>query len=313
VALSKESGVSIGTMKSCVDGKNVARTSAEKISTSLNMEVTDLFTPQEDKGLSDKTILHYHRLMSVILQTAVYWQVIFANPCDRVKPPKVERKEARYLDENEAAELLAALDGEPYQYQVMVKLALFLGIRRGELCGTVWSDVDYHTKCLHIQRSSLYCPDKGVFEDITKTYDSKRVIKMPDNVVELLQEYYKWQDERRKEVGSKWHECGRLFTTADGKPIHPDTVSGWLRKFIARKNLPDVPLKSLRHTNATLLIMSGVPLKTVSSRLGHSSPVTTSNIYSHAIKSADEAAAEVLQNILAPKENMKIRRLRESS
>ncbi|MCL2638595.1 MAG: tyrosine-type recombinase/integrase [Oscillospiraceae bacterium] len=133
---------------------------------------------------------------------------------------------------------------------------------------------------------------------------------MPDNVIVLLKQYKEWQDGQRREIGSKWQECGRLFTTAIGKPIHPDTISGWFRRFIARKKLPDVPFKSLRHTNATLLIMSGVPLKTVSSRLGHSSSVTTSMIYSHAIKSADEAAAEVLQNLLAPTENIKARRLK---
>jgi integrase len=215
-ALAAKAETAISVIKNCADGKNISEKSAKKISAALGKDVTKLFAAQEDKRLSSKTILHYHRLLSSILTTAVQWQVIFSNPCDRVKPPKAENKEARYLDEIQAAQLLAALDSEPYQYQTMIHLLLYMGLRRGELCGLEWQDVDYFTNCLHIRRSSLYIADLGVFEDATKTDDSKRSIKMPDNIITLLKQYKIWQDEQRAEMGTMWQECGRLFTTDIG-------------------------------------------------------------------------------------------------
>jgi integrase len=306
-ALADKAGVNVKVIKSCVDGKNVSAGSAKKISAALSKNVSELFVSQKNKSLSGKTILHYHRLLSSILTTAVQWQVIFSNPCDRVKPPKVDKKEARYLDEFQAAELLAALDGEPEQYSVMVQVLLYMGLRRGELCGLEWCDVDYKKSTLSINKSLLHTPSLGIYLDTTKNDTSYRDIKLPLVAIHLLKDYKKWQEERRREVGSKWQECGRLFTTDVGKPIHPDTVSGWFRDFVKRKKLPDISIHGLRHTNATLQIMSGVNIKSVANRLGHASSVMTSKIYSHAIKSADEAAAEVLQNILAPGENAKIK------
>jgi Site-specific recombinase XerD len=86
-------------------------------------------------------------------------------------------------------------------------------------------------------------------------------------------------------------------------PIHPDTVTSWFKDFVKKNNLPDITLHSLRHTNASLMIANGVDLRTVSKRLGHAQVSTTTNIYSHAIKSADERAADVLGDILTVKKS----------
>ncbi len=301
--LSRLAGVSVAVLRSCSAGNNVSSESAQKIAAYFGKDMAELFTAQEDKGLSDKTIMHYHRLLSSIFTVAVQWQVIFSNPCDRVKPPKVKRKEARYLDEYEAAELLKALDGEPFKYVVMIQLLLYTGLRRAELLGLEWRDIDYLNRCVHIRRNSLYVADKGTFEGSTKNESSNRVINLPDNAVQLLKEYKRYQDSIILEMGTAWQGTGRLFTTKDGKPMHPDTLSGWFHEFVKRKGLPDVSVHSLRHTHATLMIANGVDIKTVSSRLGHASVTTTGNIYTHAIKSADEAAAEVINDILTPKKN----------
>ncbi len=100
---------------------------------------------------------------------------------------------------------------------------------------------------------------------------------------------------------SDWLDCDRLFTTWNGSPIHPDSITGWFAAFIKRHELPKITIHSLRHTNITLLIMAGIPLRTVAKRAGHSSTVTTSLIYSHAIQSADEMASGVLEDILKPR------------
>lgn len=300
-ALSRDAGVSIATVKAVAQGKNVNKASAERISAALSGTMQDYFSPVEgDARLSSKTVLHYHRLTSSILGTAVEWQVLFSNPCDRVKPPRVEKSAPRYLDEKEAGQLLDALEGENYQFQVAVKLLIYTGFRRGELCGLEWPDIDFHNRVIHIRRESLYLPEKGVFVDDGKTDTSIRSIKVAATVVSMLKEYKAWQHGQRFKLGDRWKESGRLFTTTTGTPIHPDTLSGWFKDFIAKSNLPDISLHSLRHTNATLLIASGTALTTVAKRLGHANVATTSKVYAHAIRSADEAAAETVENLLTP-------------
>lgn len=296
--------VSMAVLNSITQDRNIACTSAENIIKALDVKLEQIFKPVEEDGtLSAKTILHHHRLISSILSTAVQWQVIFANHCDRVKPPKVEKTKPRYLDEYEAAKLLELLKDEDIQNRTMIQLLIFTGFRRGELLGLEWPDIDFKNQVIHVQRSSLYLPDLGVFEDDTKNTTSERTIKVPASAFDMLREFKAWQNKQRLKVGDQWQESERLFTTWNGKPLHPDTLTGWFHDFVARSNLPQISIHSLRHTNATLQIAGGVPLTTVANRLGHANAATTTKIYAHAIQSADEAAAETLQNLLTPTKN----------
>ena len=182
----------------------------------------------------------------------------------------------------------------------MIILLIYTGLRRGELCGLEWKDIDFDNQTMSVQRNSLYLPDKGIYTDTTKTRSSMRVIKLPAVACQLLKDHKVWQNKERLQLGDQWHNTDRLFTQWDGNPIHPDTVSGWFAKFIKKTDLPPVTLHSLRHTNATLLIANKADIRTVSQRLGHAQTSTTVNIYAHAIQSADAAAAEVLDDILNP-------------
>ena len=300
--LARKANVSIKVVYSLKNGENITEESARRIATALNMPPSRLFAPVADgeKPLAGKTVLHHHRLISSILDKAVKWQVIFSNPCDRVEPPKVERKEAKYLDEIQAAELLDCLEREPLQYRAMITLFLYSGMRRGELCGLEWSDVKFDECIIDINKSSLYLSDRGIFEDKTKNFSSQRVIKVPVPVMELLSAHKRTQTEELFHLGDKWERTNKVFTQWDGKPIHPDSITGWFKKFIKKNDLPPASIHSLRHTNATLLIAGGADLRTVSKRLGHSNMTTTGNIYTHAIQTADERAAEMLGDILNP-------------
>ena len=300
-AFAAQAGVSLTVLNSITQGKNVSPESAARVSAALGQPVSALFDPMgEDRRLSAKTILHHHRLISVILQTAVEWQVLFSNPCDRVKPPRVEHKEARYLDEKQAMEVMQALESEDIQNRTIIKVLLYTGMRRGELCGLTWADIDFEKSIIHIQRSSLYLADKGIFEDETKNTTSRRSIKVPTDAMRALQLFQEWQNQQIYLLGDQWQASGRVFTSWNGAPIHPDTISGWFSHFIEKHNLPDISLHSLRHTNATLLIAAGTNLQTVAARLGHSSINTTAKIYAHAIQAADAAAADTLQDLLNP-------------
>ncbi len=299
--LAKRAGVSLSVLNSITQGKNIAPKSAELVSIALGQPVNALFEPVDaGRGLSAKTVQHHHGLISSILSTAVKWQVIFSNPCERVSAPKIEQKEAVYLDEVQTARLLECLNNADIQNRTIVLLLLYTGMRRGELCGLAWEDIDFDNAVITVRRSSLYLPGKGVFEDTTKTASSQRSIKISDTAVQLLRTFRKWQLQARLRVGDQWQNSGRIFTTWNGAPINPDTVSGWFHDFVRKNNLPPVHIHSLRHTNATLLIAAGTNLQTVANRLGHANTTTTSKIYAHAIQSADAAAADTLQDLLNP-------------
>ena len=298
--------IKVTSLYGLFNGSNCTLDTAQKVCKGLAMPLKKAFTPiATDKALSAKTVLHHHRLISSMLSTAVEWGMLFANPCDRTKPPKVERKEPKYLDEVQAATLLDLLETEDREYRTIIRLLLFTGLRRGELLGLEWSDIDFDTCTLTVCRSSLYLPDKGIFEDETKNATSNRVIKLSQTAVADMKAYKVYQLEQRLKMGDRWQNSPKIFTTAEGKPLHPDTLSRWFSKFIKAHSdeLPPVTIHSLRHTNATLQIAGGVPLTTVAKRLGHADTVTTSRIYAHAIKSADEAAAETLENLLTPNKN----------
>ena len=290
------------TVDTAVSGKAVDETTAIAISKALKMPLSSLFDKSSIGGgeLSSNYMLHLHRLLSSILEKAVKWQVLLYNPCGRVEAPKIERKEAEYLDEFQAQELLQCLEKEPLQYRAMITLLLYSGMRRGELCGLEWSDIDFDNCIIDITKTSLYLTDRGIFDDTTKNETSKRVIKVPASAIDVLREHRTEQIKTKFKLGDKWIDSNKVFTQWNGKAIHPDTITGWFQKFIKKNNLPPIHIHSLRHTNATLLIASGADLRTVSKRLGHSNMTTTSNIYTHAIKSADERAAELLGDILNP-------------
>lgn len=249
--------------------------------------------------ISDRTVLYHHRVISAVLQDAVEWQVIPYNPAKRVKPPKVIKTQGKYYDEEQTAALLQAAENEAFDYRVILVLAISTGLRRGELMGLEWSDIDFEKLTLTVRQVSQYIPGKGIFTKEPKNETSKRTVSLPLSVVSLVKEYRKEWAENRIRIADLWQGSDRLFVTWDGKPMHPDTISKWFPKFLKRHGLPPLPFHGLRHTAATLLIKEGLHAKTISSRLGHSNINTTMNIYGHALKSADKEAADKIDHIFS--------------
>lgn len=116
----------------------------------------------------------------------------------------------------------------------------------------------------------------------------------------LLKRYRSYQAQQRLILADRWIDTGKVFTQENGNPIHPDSITSWVNKFTNKHDLPKFSPHSLRHTNATLLIMSGVPVKAVSSRLGHADQNITNAVYSHTIQTVDAMASDVIGDILTP-------------
>ncbi len=301
VSLAAEAGISTATIRSIIIGTPCAEETAKSICTVLNMDFGKLFQPSgKPQMLSGQTILHYHRLISVILQTAVEWQYIPANAAERVKPPKAENTEAVYLDDKQAVRLLELMEDQPIYYRTAVTVLLFTGMRRGELMGLHWSDIDFENNVICIERSLQYLPETGVYVSDTKTKSSRRTIKAPTTALHSLKLYRAWQKKLFLSIGQPWEESGQVFVTQNGAPMHPDTLTSWFGSFIKTTDLPQIHIHSLRHTNATLQIANGVAVTTVAGTLGHSTANTTTKVYAHAIQSAAAASAEMMDNLLNP-------------
>lgn len=254
-------------------------------------------------GLSENTISHYHRLLRAMLETAYRIdKLIPENPADDlIDPPTPGRPKAKFYDDVQTMQLLQALNNAPIKYRTFVILTLFLGSRRGETLGLEWSDIDFDNNIIHIRRSSQYVKGKGIYTSKTKTDTSIRSVSVPQEVIDILREYKVWQNEERLKLGNLWHDTNRLFTQEDGKPMHPDTVSSWFRKFLKENNLPHITVHGLRHTNASLLIANNTDIITVGERLGHADKATTSRVYAHMLNKNNKKAADTLANTLLRK------------
>ena len=255
------------------------------------------------KPLSGKTILEHHRLLRAMLHKAIYWQLIVSNPAERVQPPKAKKPKRRYYDDEQCKVLLenlTTLGEDQIKYKVAIILTVFTGVRLGELMGLEWQDVDFKTGIISINRSSQYLADKGVFTKTPKTESSIREVAIPDFVISLLEEYKLWYEEQKSIYGELWTDSDRLFVQADGKPMHPSTISKWFVKYVAQIGLPVINFHGLRHTNATLLISQNIDVAVVAARLGHAQITTTFNFYVHPIISHNRQAGSVLENLLLP-------------
>ena len=256
------------------------------------------------KPLSGKTILEHHRLLRAMLHKAVYWQVIVSNPAERVQPPKAKKPKRKYYDDDQCKillENLEQLDEEEIKYKTAIILTIFTGVRLGELMGLEWNDIDFRNGIVSINRSSQYLADTGVFTKVPKTESSIREVAIPDFVISLLEEYKLWYDEQKSLYGELWINSNRLFVQADGKPMHPSTISKWFVKFIGQIGLPVINFHGLRHTNATLLIAQKIDVAVVAARLGHAQITTTFNFYVHPIIAHNKKAGFALENLLLSK------------
>lgn len=253
-------------------------------------------SPRRDgKGvISDRYLQHHYRCLHSVLEQAVKWNVITENPCSRVSPPKVRQKQLECYNEQQTAQLLAAIQEESLKYRTIIYLAIVTGMREGELMGLEWKHIDFEKCKIRVEQASQYVKGYGVFTKDPKNESSKRPIAIPLFLVAMLKEYRTEWLENRLKAGLSWQGTDRLFCTPNGRPQQPQMPGQWFRRFIRRHNLDHTSFHGLRHLSATIAINENQPLKSVSARLGHTDIRTTANIYAVALQSADHKVAESL-------------------
>ncbi|NQT71839.1 MAG: site-specific integrase [Chloroflexi bacterium] len=251
--------------------------------------VQRLYSDMRENGLSARTILHTHKLLSQALKHAVKWGLLIRNICEAVDPPRPRRKEMKALDTDDVQVFLEAIKDSPYGHLFFVML--YTGLRRGEVLGVRWCDVDINKETLSVNQSVVRLHNKGLMITEPKTPYSRRLISLSPSVVALLRGLRVSQMDQMEGDGIEWEEQRLIFANDDGEPLSPDTVTHAFAKIIKRTGLPHVRLHDLRHTHATLMLKQGVHPKIVSERLGHSSVSITMDTYSHVLPGMQTEAA----------------------
>lgn len=253
---------------------------------------------QNQSNMSPSTVRRYLTVLKSILKQAVKQGIIEINPAssERLTLPKQPKPKIDIFTRQEAAELLAALESEPLQFQALIQLAIYTGARRGELVGLRFSDFDYDNHKLTIERAAYKLKGEPPATKPPKDYESRTISINPTctNLVQLLQ-----QEKRqiKQDIGSKWAGSDWLFTKWNGELMNPHTPTAQFAKFLKKNNLKHRKFHALRHTSATLLLYSGINIKQVQSRLGHND-IETTNKYLHYIEEADEQASKALTQLL---------------
>ena len=250
-----------------------------------NGRVDRLESKGQPKGLSPKTVRNIHQILSSALKLAQEQRIILTNPAEGCALPKVEHGEMKTLPVEQLQSFLReAKDSGVFE---LYYLELATGLRRGELLGLKWEDIDLEHGDLRVRRQIARINGK-VVEAPLKTKNAYRTLPLAEDTISIL-------NEQKKKVGSSpW-----VFPSATGGPISPDSVLHMLHRVLKRAGLPQVRFHDLRHTFATLALQNGVDIKTVSGMLGHFSAGFTLDTYAHVTTSAQKAAANTMGKLLS--------------
>jgi integrase len=242
------------------------------------------------EGLSAKTISYIHTIVHKVLADAVDADLITRNVAGRAKPPRPTRQTTRRIQSWTADELRSFLDGvSGTRLGAVWRLAAMTGMRRGEVLGLRWSDVDLDAARLSV-RQALVAVGYNVLTSTPKSHHA-RVIDLDAETIAMLREHRRCQDCERFEWGPDYEDQDLVVAKENGEPIHPHTFSQSFQRITKRARLRTIRLHDLRHTHATLALKAGVPVKVVSERLGHESPAFTLKQYAHVLPGMQAEAA----------------------
>lgn len=241
---------------------------------------------------SPKTLIHYYDLVGLMFKQAKKWKLIEINQHLDTTRPKVPKKKKKIYDLNDIISLLNCLESENITYRTMITLGLVSGMRAGELCALMWSDIDFNESTIYID-NSLKVVEGVVNEKNAKTDYSIRTIDIDPSTMELLKEYKKWQNDYSISIGDKWVDTGRVFTDIHGNHTHPSTCNDRLQKVLKRHNLSHITFHELRHICSTILCGMGVDPVTIQERMGHANPDFTLDKYTHPLLNNKKKSADV--------------------
>lgn len=246
------------------------------------------------KGLSARTVLHFHRVLFQALKYAVRQGLLIRNPAQLVDPPRARKPKMRTLMPEEVARLLSVAEDIPY-YPI-IYTAVKTGLRQAELLGLRWRDLDLDLASLSV--TQVLYKRRGIcqFKE-PKTAHSRRRLNLLPSLALFLREY---RTERQAEclfLRKPLSEDDLVFSNINGNPMDPGTLTHKFARIAQKAGLAGIRFHDLRHTFASLMLLAGIHPKIVSEALGHSSVAFTLDVYSHVIPGLQEAAAKRLDKV----------------
>ncbi len=239
---------------------------------------------KQPKGLSAKTVRNINQVISSAMDFAIAQKIISENPCKAVALPKIEHKEMQTIPAEQLQAFLTEAKATGVYEMYYIELAT--GLRRGELLGLRWEDIDMKQGIIRVRRQVARIDGK-IVEAPLKTKNSYRTVTISPQAIEVLKQ-------QKAKTNDQY-----VFPSPNGGPISPDSVNNMLGRVLERARIPKVRFHDLRHTFATLALQNGVDIKTVSGMLGHFSAGFTLDTYAHVTTAAQKEAAQTMGNVLS--------------
>ena len=246
-------------------------------------------SPVSGKEMSAATVKHAYHVLKGSMDKAVLAGIIPRTPCTGIMLPKGQKKPAVVYDEAQIRQLITAAKGT--EMELIIDIELCLGLRRGELLGLQWDDIDWEKNQIHIVHNRVVVNGKSVVKD-PKTESSCRTVDVPTQLIQKLHKHKMQCWANRLRMGQNYTVTDYIIVHPDGKPIYPEYVSQMFTKLQKKAGLPKCRFHDLRHLCASIMLMQGVNVKVAQEHLGHKDISTTMNIYSHVLPSVAKEAAQ---------------------
>jgi integrase len=251
---------------------------------------------RDGKPLGARSIGYMLVVLGAAMNHAVKLGLVPRNPVAAIDRPRAPRVEMSSWSASECARFLAHVRHD--RLHPLYLLALIRGLRRGELAGLRWADVDLDAGRISIVQARVCVPGVGVVVSEPKTERGRRTIPLDVDLSRVLRELRRRQLTERLAWGEGWTDSGYVFTREDGTPLHPEAISGAFDRHVRTSGLPRIRFHDCRHTAATLSLAAGISADVVSRWLGHGSISMTVDTYRHALPQLQEEAGAFLTRLI---------------
>ncbi len=272
-------------------------------------------TPKDKggNGLKVSSVVKVYTILNLLFKQAYQERMVMPNPMDFVQKPKATKAEGKKhevesYNESELQYILSCLNNEPLKWRAMIYLLAYTGARKGEIVGLQWDCVDFHDNTITIKETLNYTVQKGIYTDTTKN-GKQRIIDVDKSVMQLLQNL---KAEQIRSIRTRMKKQGKkgiaklpkwVFTENDYEsPMHPDSPTRYCKKLEKRYGINDFHPHKLRHSFASIAIVNGADVISVSEIMGHSDVAVTLRVYSHSNEEARKRASSIFNSVITAQE-----------